>query len=227
MSPVKAVLFDRDETLSITDFSMYQQAAAWIEAQWGTPAQQALKVLAQHWQEKSQAWWPLRSHEDETEFWNEYAVELAQKLGVSPQQARQLAQHFPYEAYLKAVPNARPVLQALREKGLTIGVLSNTLPSIDRTLQAIDLADLVDTALATCLLGVHKPDEEAFTLAAQAMNLAPSEVVFVDDRQENVDAARRVGMHAYLIDLAGQHAQALHSLDELLVLPQQLPVVGR
>ena len=223
MSLVKAVLFDRDDTLSTTDYSVYQQAAAWMESQWGTPAKHALNTLAQHWQEKGNDWWHLRSHEDETGFWNEYADELAVKLGVTPEQAQQLAQHFPYEVYLKAVPNARHVLLSLRQKGLKIGVLSNTLPSIDRTLEAIGVADLVDVALATCSMGVHKPEAKAFTLAAHAMNLDPTEILFVDDRQENVDSAREVGMYAYLIDLKGQQQGAIHSLDELLVLPEQLP----
>lgn len=226
MPTVKAILFDRDETLSTTDHSVYQQAAAWMEAQWGTPAQHALKTLVQHWQQKGEEWWHLRTHDDETTFWNEYADELALKLGVSSEQARQLAVHYPYEVYLKPVPNARSVLLALREKGLRIGVLSNTLPSIDRTLEAIGVNDLVDVALATCTLGVHKPEARAFTLAARAMNLPPSEVLFVDDRPENVNAARAVGMHAYLIDLKGQHRQALHSLEELLVLPERLPEIS-
>ncbi|WP_338014423.1 HAD-IA family hydrolase [Deinococcus cavernae] len=220
MDSVKAVLFDRDDTLSTTDFSVYQEAAQWMESQWGTPAQHALNTLAEHWRGKAQAWWHLRSHDEERAFWSSYSDELAGKLNIHREQARELAEQYPYEKYLKAVPNARAVLLALRGRGLKIGVLSNTLPSIERTLEAIGLGDVVDVALATCTLGVHKPELEAFTLAAQAMQVHPREVLFVDDRQENVDAARQVGMHAYLIDLGGQHREALHSLDELLALPQ-------
>ena len=73
----------------------------------------------------------------------------------------QLMDRWPYEAYMKPVPNAREVLGTLRERGLKVGVLSNTLPSIDRTLRFVGLDDLVDVAVATCSVGVHKPDPGA------------------------------------------------------------------
>jgi putative hydrolase of the HAD superfamily len=119
---------------------------------------------------------------------------------------------------MKPVDGARDVLTELRGRGLKIGVLSNTLPSIGRTLSAVGLDDLVDVALATCTLGVHKPEAQAFLLAADALGVAPGEVLFIDDKAENVEGARAVGMRAELIDLQGRTPGALSDLHAVLPL---------
>ncbi len=41
-----------------------------------------------------------------------------------------------------------------------------------------------------------KPDERIFRLMLQAENVAPSQVLFIDDGSRNVEAARNVGINA-------------------------------
>jgi len=48
------------------------------------------------------------------------------------------------------------------------------------------------------LEGVVKPDPEYFKLALDRFGLRPHEVVFVDDREQNVSAARALGIPAVL-----------------------------
>lgn len=47
-------------------------------------------------------------------------------------------------------------------------------------------------------LGVTKPDPYAFRLALDAMNTKPDMVLFIDNRIENVESARAIGMTAVL-----------------------------
>lgn len=47
-------------------------------------------------------------------------------------------------------------------------------------------------------LGCRKPDARYFHLVLERMGCAPEALVFVDDREENVEAARRVGVRAIL-----------------------------
>ncbi len=220
MTPLAAVLFDRDETLAYTDPAVYREAALWLAGQYGLDARSAGQTMAGLWQEQSDAWWHLRTEAHEDDFWKEYGAELTRRLGLSEADTDAVMKTYPYERFMKPVSNAREVLSDLRARGLKIGVLSNTLPSIHRTLEAVGLADLVDVALATCTLGVHKPEATAFTLAAQAMQLAPGQILFIDDRLENVEAARAVGMQAAQIDLSGQNPQAIHNLAQVLELVQ-------
>ena len=48
------------------------------------------------------------------------------------------------------------------------------------------------------------------------MELPPGEILFIDDKLENIVAARRAGMQAELIDLRGQQPGAIHTLDAVL-----------
>lgn len=47
-------------------------------------------------------------------------------------------------------------------------------------------------------IGVNKPDPRAFRIALQAMGARADDVLFVDNRPENTDAAQRLGMRAIL-----------------------------
>lgn len=214
--PLRAVLFDRDDTLAFTDRAVYAEAARWAEAEYGLDARAVGAAMLGQWQARALTWWDLRTEADETAFWDGYGQELMTRVGLPAAEAAAFMAAYPYERFMKPVPHAREVLGELRARGLRIGVLSNTLPSIDRTLQAVGLADLVDVAVATCAVGVHKPDAGAFLHAADALGAQPGEILFVDDRVENVEAARALGMRAAVIDLRGQAGGAIHDLRAVL-----------
>ena len=43
-------------------------------------------------------------------------------------------------------------------------------------------------------LGFLKPDLRAYSFVAEKLGVKPSDIVFVDDKEENVDAAKKAGM---------------------------------
>ena len=57
---------------------------------------------------------------------------------------------------------------------------------------------IFDPILYSHETGVSKPDPRAFAIALEAMNADAAEVLFVDDRADNVDAARALGIRAHL-----------------------------
>ncbi|WP_420596485.1 HAD family hydrolase [Deinococcus sp.] len=213
---IRAVLFDRDDTISVANPGMYLEASQWAAAQFGVKQKTVLDVMRQHWQHEFGSWWALRSLDDERAFWRRYGESLAFDLGLSAAQGEALMTQFPYHAFMQPAPGVRELLEALRARGLKIGVLSNTLPDIWPTLKAIGVDDLVDVALSSCLLGVHKPELEVFKLAANKLDLPTEQVLFFDDKPENVTAARSAGMSAELVDLTGETVGALGSLPEVL-----------
>ncbi|WP_424952056.1 HAD family hydrolase [Deinococcus sp.] len=219
--PIRGVLFDRDETIAYTDPGVYREAARWAARHFGLEAAAVGAALQAQWAAQEDpgqvgGWWGLRTEADEADYWERYGAELAGRFGVPVSEIGVMLTEWPYQRYMKAVPEARAVLSELRRRGLKVGVLSNTLPSIAATLEAVNLADLVDVAVATCTLGVHKPQTAAFVQAAALMELPPAAILFVDDKLENVEAARRAGMQAELIDLGGRQPGALHGLHAVL-----------
>lgn len=75
-----------------------------------------------------------------------------------------------------------------------------------------DLADTLlagrfDAVVASCHLGARKPDTEFYDRLLDRLDATADEVLFVDDRQVNVEAARSVGIASHRFqDAAGVRA---------------------
>jgi HAD superfamily hydrolase (TIGR01509 family) len=62
-----------------------------------------------------------------------------------------------------------------------------------------EFASLV-TFIDAAEIGCPKPDPRAYLTAADALGVAPADVVFLDDTPECVDGALAVGMNAIVVD---------------------------
>lgn len=71
-------------------------------------------------------------------------------------------------------------------------------------LNDVGLRAHVDGAFCTSEIGYDKSDPRYFTHILEQLDLPAGDVAFFDDRQENVEAARSLGMHAYLFENAEQ-----------------------
>lgn len=61
---------------------------------------------------------------------------------------------------------------------------------------------------------LQKPDEEAYKAVMSKVNLAPEHILFVDDKQENLDIARSLGWQTFwfLSTEPNKSAASLHKL---------------
>jgi len=66
--------------------------------------------------------------------------------------------------------------------------------------ERLQLSRYLQWSFVSCHTALRKPDPAAYQHAASTLNAAPSECVFVDDRPNNCEAARGVGMHAVHFD---------------------------
>ncbi|WP_457031606.1 HAD family hydrolase [Kitasatospora sp. P5_F3] len=73
-------------------------------------------------------------------------------------------------------------------------LVTNATPWLDDDLARLGLADLADDVVNSALVGVAKPDRRIYEIAAARAGTAPGRCLFVDDRQENVEAAEQLGM---------------------------------
>jgi epoxide hydrolase-like predicted phosphatase len=87
-------------------------------------------------------------------------------------------------------------VKELRAAGLLIGLITNSWSTnhYDRKL----LAELFDTSVISAEVHLHKPQPEIYRLAAERLEVAPGESIFVDDLRENCEGAEAVGMTAVL-----------------------------
>ena len=94
-------------------------------------------------------------------------------------------------------PGARDTLLTLRQK-YQVGCLSNSNPLHWQKFR--DFAEDFDIALFSHLLGVIKPDREAFALALNASGLLPAQIYYYDDAPANVRIAAELGMQAFHVE---------------------------
>ena len=106
--------------------------------------------------------------------------------------------------------------RSLKQEGYTTGIITNNVKEFgDGWRGLIPVDELFDFVVDSSSVGVRKPDPRIFEIAlAQLGDVAPGQVVFLDDYQANVDAARTLGFQAITVgtDLLATIAQ----LDELL-----------
>lgn len=66
-----------------------------------------------------------------------------------------------------------------------------------------------DNIFLSCEMGYAKPDEEAYKLVLKKINVKPREAIFVDDRGENVEAAKELGINGIVFKTLEQFKQEL------------------
>jgi glucose-1-phosphatase len=73
-----------------------------------------------------------------------------------------------------------------------------------RLMTEMELEGRFDYYFASFQIKMAKPDPAAFRYVIKALSCEPSEILFLDDSQLNVDAARRVGMNSERVSGIGQ-----------------------
>lgn len=85
-------------------------------------------------------------------------------------------------------------------RGLALAILSNAPVEIARVADRLEWLAPFSPRLFSCDLGEVKPDPAAYGRALEALGAPGAEVVFVDDKEENVAAARAAGLRAVLFE---------------------------
>lgn len=139
----------------------------------------------------------------------------------------------PHSAPLRL--GARETLQALRSRGVRLGVISNTIQPgrcLDASLARAGLLDFFAVRVYSSDAGVAKPHPAIFQAALNALQVASARAVHVGDRlSADIAGARAVGMHAVLIEVPQRAEFApnisadarIRELPELLHVLETLP----
>jgi putative hydrolase of the HAD superfamily len=95
-------------------------------------------------------------------------------------------------AATELIPDMLDVVRELRGSGVRTGLLSNSWGVRDGYPTDL-LAELFDGVVISADVGMRKPEERIFLLAAGRIGLMPAECAFVDDVEANVVAATALG----------------------------------
>jgi putative hydrolase of the HAD superfamily len=117
----------------------------------------------------------------------------------------EIAAYFAWwEEHTFTDPEVAPLFTALRERGIKIGVLSNTLwprSEHERVFRRDGVAELIDAEVYTSEIAWTKPHPEAFRAALAGLGVDdPRRAVFVGDRLwDDIHGAQQIGMRAVFV----------------------------
>lgn len=115
-----------------------------------------------------------------------------------------------WEAYLVGIPAERLELLLKIRKNYPTYVLSNTNPIHWEqgvrdffSWEGHRVEDYFDHCFLSCEMHLQKPDPEIFHAVAEGIGGAPEEILFLDDSEENCEAAHRCGLQARIAPAGG------------------------
>ena len=201
MSGIKAVLFDLGGTLIKTD-----------------PVPEIfLKILRKHGihipRKKAGEDFPELMKEMSIEsfklpykvFWRIYNVKVLKRLGVKgnlEKIADIVTDEWWDNANLEVYEDAEETLEALRQRKISVGIVSNGFQKdIREVLSRTGLDGAFSIIVGVDDVGKPKPHREIFLYALEMLKVEPYEAIFVgDDPHADYEGAESVGMKPLLID---------------------------
>ncbi len=93
------------------------------------------------------------------------------------------------------------LIRRVEEAGrVKIAMLSNASTKLEDDLATMGVTDLLSVVVNSSRIGLAKPDPAAYRKAAEMVDADVGDIMFVDDRPENVSGAIDTGMQAVLHD---------------------------
>jgi HAD superfamily hydrolase (TIGR01509 family) len=181
--PVRVVAFDLMDTVLRDPFREALEAATG-------------RSLAELFARRDPAVYPAfeRGEVDEAAYWAHYAEA---GIDVDPEVFHRLRREG-----TTFLPGMAELLDDL--EGVLVRVAASNYPIWIEELTELHLGERFERVVASHHLGVRKPDAAFFARLVDDLGVAAEEVLFVDDRPDNVEGAERAGLRAHRFrDAAG------------------------
>jgi putative hydrolase of the HAD superfamily len=99
----------------------------------------------------------------------------------------------------EAFPDTVPTLRALRERGLRVGVVSDTGFDLRPALDHLGLSPYLDSVVMSFQYGVCKPAVSVFRTASEQLGVKPERTLMVGDNPLTDSGAVAAGMYVFLL----------------------------
>jgi HAD superfamily hydrolase (TIGR01549 family) len=225
---IQAVLFDLDFTLAKPGPDLGPEGYQRLGRRFGLELDPALYKDA-----RAKAVEGLHKHPDfrhDEEIWVAFTERIIRGMGGNADRAYECAVEMT-RAWEKAhnfdlFDDVLPVLADLRERGLKLGLVSNTGRDVDEFLAHHSIR--IDVALSSRIHGKVKPHPTIFQAVLDRLGVAAEQSAMVGDSPEDdLEGARGLGMRAFLVDREGLFPEAEDRLPDLFALPAALGLAAR
>ncbi|MGH2739456.1 MAG: HAD-IA family hydrolase [Actinomycetota bacterium] len=219
---LRAVFFDAGETL-LYPYPSFPELFSSVLANGGQQVdpdriQEVVSVYSERFAENARTTAPRlwsTSREASRAFWLDvYRLFLAD-LGThnGPDETAELAERL-YEAFSNPAnyrlhDDAIPTLERISTTGLTLGLISNFEAWLADLLDTLGVGRYFEIQVISGIEGVEKPDPAIFTIAVERAGVPPAQAAYVGDHPIfDIEAARKAGLVAVLIDRRGRYEDA-------------------
>ena len=96
--------------------------------------------------------------------------------------------------------------RSLRPKYQTAFLCNSFVGAREKEQERYHFDELCDFIIYSHEVGMSKPDPRIYAITCERLGRQPAEVIFLDDREPNIEAARQFGMHGILFK---NNAQAI------------------
>ena len=205
--PVRAVVFDVDFTLAKPGPDLGPEGYARLGARHGLtldPARYddarraALADLKRH---------PELDHDEE--IWILFTQRIIEGMGGAGDTYRaacEMEGAWAHAHHFELYEDALPTLDSLRDRGLKLGLLSNSARDLDEFVAHHGLT--VDAVLTSRSHGKTKPHRAIFLRMLELLDVPAGDALMVGDTiEDDVEGAAAVGMRAVLVDREGRHGE--------------------
>jgi putative hydrolase of the HAD superfamily len=144
------------------------------------------------------AYWGLRPGFDDGTFdavsyWKAVAAEAGADLDVDALQDADM------RSWSRVDPDMVALLTELRNRGERLGLLSNITPELtDRFERVHAWLDVFEVLGFSSRIGHAKPTPAAFQWCLDRFDVPPGDILFIDDTEVNLVAARELGLRTHL-----------------------------
>jgi HAD superfamily hydrolase (TIGR01549 family) len=143
-------------------------------------------------------------------FWTDYYMTMLRPFVVEhdeaylSQLAHAIRQEFEKHTSWEVYPDVLPILEILRMRGYTLGVISDWGIALGPILRNLHLTKYFDSLLVSAIMRHAKPSPMLYELALQRANAISDYTLHIGDSYiHDVLGARSVGMTPVLLDRAG------------------------
>jgi len=201
--PIRAVVFDLGGVLERIDDFDAVVAAAWHER---------LAMTAEEFRVALDAVDPVKLSETGQMSEAEWLARCAARLGLSPDQQREFASDV-WDWYCGELDEELMAFACALRSRVRTAIISNSVDGARREeLTRYALDETFDPIIYSHEVGLAKPDPAIFKLACSLMDVAPTDVIFVDDVPGHVTAARGLGIHGIAHRSTPETIAEIHSL---------------
>lgn len=147
-----------------------------------------------------------RAELDGTTYWHKVAAALG--LSFSMAQIAELTR-LDIASWLHLRDGTVALIGDLAAAGYPLALLSNAPAEVAEVVAGLPVARAFSCCAFSCFLGAAKPEPECYQAVLAMLGARPADVVFLDDRPENVAAAAALGIRAVHFSTPPQARAAL------------------